>query len=85
MDINTTVGKHIELARRERNWNQDALASEVGVEQNTISRWERGQVSVTADNLWRLCEIFSKPVTYFFAPLPEMKPKKARRRREPEK
>lgn len=67
MNIDRIVGKRIEIARRERFWNQQDLADSIGVGQQAISRWESGAVSVTADNLWRLCEIFGKRIEYFLA------------------
>jgi transcriptional regulator with XRE-family HTH domain len=45
------MGRRIALARRRRNWNQDAFAKRLGVVRQTLSRLERGDPAI-AIGLW---------------------------------
>jgi transcriptional regulator with XRE-family HTH domain len=37
------LGELIKRKREERLWTQEYLASKIGVEPNTVARWERGK------------------------------------------
>jgi transcriptional regulator with XRE-family HTH domain len=46
--------------------SQDALAKELGVASNTVSRWETGTYRPTIEDLERLARFFSKSILEFF-------------------
>lgn len=72
MDINTFINNPEEGAkycglllkenRLERKMTQEQVAFEIGVAPNTISRIELGKVSVSADNLVRLTQLYEIPI-----------------------
>lgn len=47
-------------ARQERGWTQRRLADELGVEEQTVSSWERGTRFPSLEFRGRLCVLFSK-------------------------
>jgi transcriptional regulator with XRE-family HTH domain len=46
--------------------SQDALAKEMGVATNTISRWETGTYEPTLNDLEKLARFFGKSIVQFF-------------------
>jgi transcriptional regulator with XRE-family HTH domain len=49
--------------------SQDALAGELKVAANTVSRWETGRYKPTPEDLNKLARFFSVPITVFFPDL----------------
>jgi transcriptional regulator with XRE-family HTH domain len=49
--------------------SQEALAIELGVASNTVSRWETGTYKPTPEDLDKLARFFSVPITVFFREL----------------
>lgn len=47
----------------------DNVAELIGVSKQTVSKWERGLVSITSDNLKKLSSLFSLSPEYFFKEL----------------
>ncbi len=57
--------KNLRQLREERGWTQLDLALRLGVAQNTISKWESGQVVPSEANRYRLMVLFtSTPPTH---------------------
>jgi transcriptional regulator with XRE-family HTH domain len=56
----SAIGKLIKERRKERGWNQTQLGKQVGVDQTTVSEWERG-VSLPRD-LRRVTEALDIPI-----------------------
>lgn len=52
------IGKRIQSLRREHKMSQEALAEQIGVTRQTISKWELGQSEPDLASLLRLSEIF---------------------------
>ncbi len=61
----TSVGKKIELARREKGWSQETLGSRISRSRNTINRWEKGHISPGHDDLIRIAEATGKLLAFF--------------------
>jgi DNA-binding transcriptional regulator YiaG len=40
------TGQHIRRLRRQHRWTQRALATHLGVDPNTVARWEQGVIRV---------------------------------------
>src|SRR5215211_1236944 len=55
-----SLGDFIRTQRKQRGWNQTRLGQEVGVDQTTVSTWERGE-SLPSD-LHRLAGALNVPV-----------------------
>lgn len=53
--------KNLLALRHKMNLSQDALADKVGVSRQTVSRWEVGDVTPTADNLLALSTLYGVP------------------------
>lgn len=53
-----TLGKKIELHRKNAKLSQTELANQLYISRQTVSQWENDQTSPTMDNLLRLCEVF---------------------------
>lgn len=83
MDVKKTVAKRIRVARAELGISQSELAEELGLTQNSVSKWESGKVSIGVDTLALIAEALHKPITYFFQEFEQVDVKKeqARRRR----
>lgn len=56
------VGKRIQSLRRARGMSQEALAEQIGITRQTISKWELGQSEPDIASLLRLGEIFGVTV-----------------------
>lgn len=66
--ITRDMGKRIKFAREEMDKGQGWLAEEMGVSQQTVSRWERGLTPVLPETLVRLSKLLEKDITYFYEP-----------------
>lgn len=67
------VQADVRSARRRLGLTQDKLAEKLGVTRNTVSRWERGEVSPSPENLAALDRLFAqleKPAPAEEAPVP---------------
>ena len=61
------LGKLIQIERKKRGWEQADLASRISREQQTISRWEKGNSRPKQDDLLRLVKIFSTDINVWLA------------------
>ncbi len=52
------IGRRIQSLRREHQMSQEALAEQIGVTRQTISKWELGQSEPDLSSLIRLSDIF---------------------------
>lgn len=53
-----TIGSRIRALRDAKGLSQEALAQQLGVRLNTVGRWERDEVIISADNLVKLVDYF---------------------------
>lgn len=58
VDIMKSIGANIKMFRKLSGLTQEKLAEKCNVTRETISKWERGEVSIIADTLVKLAEIF---------------------------
>ena len=57
-----TFKDNLRILRREKRWTQDQLAKMIGVDQRTISAWEKGVCEPSFAMLAKLCEIFNETI-----------------------
>lgn len=57
-----TFKDNLRILRKEKRWTQDQLAKMVGVDQRTISAWEKGVCEPSFAMLAKLCEIFNETI-----------------------
>lgn len=61
-----TLGKKIELARREMNLSQGQLAEATGIARPTLSLYESGKIkTIGPDNLLKIAQATGKPLSFF--------------------
>lgn len=63
-----------ELRESNGGLSQEALASEIRTQPNTISRWENSTYKPKVEDLERLAVFFGVPISIFFPNSPEEKP-----------
>ncbi len=59
------LGERIVTLRKEMNLSQEALAEQIGVSRQAISKWERGEASPDIQNLAALAETFGLTIDEF--------------------
>ncbi len=59
-----TLGERIRQLRDERNLKQTDLAQALGVNSNTVSKWELGTQDPSPENIAMLVELFDVPIAY---------------------
>lgn len=61
MDLNTHKQNDLlRYARQERGWSQQRVAEQIGTSEDVVSRWERGERSVSPFYQEKLCILFGK-------------------------
>lgn len=71
-DLYQLIGNRIRKLRAERPegaLSQEALAKELEIAPNTVSRWETGTYKPTPEDLDKLARYFKVPITTFFPDL----------------
>lgn len=68
--LRMSVGRAIASTRRARGLFQKDVAAHLGVEQETISRFERGETLHPLDRLLDLAVLFDVPISAFFSSAP---------------
>lgn len=58
------LAKKLNSLRKEAGLSQSALAEQMDVARQTVSRWESGEVVPTLDNLRRLSELYNVSIGY---------------------
>ena len=56
--MNIKFAENLKVLRAERSLSQEKLASEIGVSQQCVSKWERGRMEPTLSYLWKLADFF---------------------------
>ncbi len=58
MDIYEYIGSQIRILREEARLSQEALANEMGISTNTVSRWETATYKLNFKDLQKLADFF---------------------------
>lgn len=54
---NLNLGKIIKEAREKKQWSQLSLATEIGIKQSTLSKYERGKTTLPTEVAQKILEI----------------------------
>jgi transcriptional regulator with XRE-family HTH domain len=68
MDIYEFIGTRIRELRDERRLSQDALAKQLGVSTNTISRWETATYKPSVADLQKITDFFKVKLSSLLPP-----------------
>lgn len=66
ININRLVGREIRKRRKHLGLSGFDLANLVGVSQQQISRYERGECNINVENLYSLASALETEMVYFF-------------------
>lgn len=58
IDLNK-LGARIRAVRKERQMEQAEFAAKIGVTGNSVARWERGELKMSLDSLYRIKKTFN--------------------------
>lgn len=70
-DIDAYVGSRVRLRRMTLNVSQEQLGDELGLTFQQIQKYEKGQNRIGAGRLYRIAQILSVPVSFFYEGLPD--------------
>jgi transcriptional regulator with XRE-family HTH domain len=60
------TGQRLKAARKQKGFTQGELAERLGMSQNTISRYETGNLCMTLPKLYEIAETLDVSMSYFF-------------------
>ncbi len=63
---NLLVGQRIQTKRKEQGITATALAKQIGISQQQLSRYERGTNRINIDHLVEIAWILQTPIAWFF-------------------
>ena len=66
-----TLGEKLVQLRKVRGMSQEALASQIAVSRQAVSRWESGDTLPDVENILQLSRIFGVTTDYLLRPQPE--------------
>ncbi len=66
MNIRQRIGQRIRQMREASGQPQAQVAGALGITRQTLSRMEKGEVSIDSEALFRLAARFDRPVSYFY-------------------
>lgn len=64
--INQKIGRKIKILRKDKKLTQIQLSDELSIHPKHLSNIENGRKAVTIALLEKLCNVFNKPLVYFF-------------------
>ncbi|CDL86702.1 helix-turn-helix domain-containing protein [Xenorhabdus cabanillasii] len=65
-DANLLIGQRIQTKRKELGITATALAKQIGISQQQLSRYERGTNRINVNHLVAICKILETDVSWFF-------------------
>ena len=60
--LRATFGRHLRQLRARRGWSQDLLAAKAGLSGKFVGEVERGEKSISLDNLAHLARVLRVPL-----------------------
>lgn len=68
--IDAHVGSRVRLRRAMLNVSQEKLGEHLGITFQQIQKYEKGTNRISASALYRIADVLSVPVSFFFAEMP---------------
>lgn len=65
-DANPLVGNRIQVKRKEQGVTATALAKQIGLSQQQLSRYERGTNRINLTHLVKIAGLLNTPIAWFF-------------------
>jgi len=75
MDIYEYIGSQIRRLREEARLSQEALATQIGVSTNTVSRWETATYKLSLKDLQKLADLFEVRLSSLLPPEENQQPR----------
>lgn len=66
-EVDKSIGKKIQIRRKELGLTAAELSEQVGISQQQLSRYERGTNKINVTHLFNIAYITSTPISWFFA------------------
>ena len=64
--VDVHVGARVRLRRNMLNMSQERLGEAMGLTFQQVQKYEKGTNRIGASRLWRLSQVFSVPISFFF-------------------
>lgn len=64
-NINQKIGKRIKDTRKERKMSREQVARRLGVTQQCIEKYEKGNIEISVKRLIQISNIFNVNIMYF--------------------
>lgn len=65
MGINQKIGDRIKMARLDKKWSREQLARRMGICQQTIEKYEKGDVNISVRTLAKISSALGISIIYF--------------------
>lgn len=69
IDIHQYIGSRLKELRRQKGFNQQAVANHISLSRASLTNIEKGRHGTTAKVLWDLCSLYKVEVGNVFPPL----------------
>lgn len=64
--VDKLIGKRIQMKRKEQGYTADKLSELLGISQQQLSRYERGQNKINVAHLISIATYLNTPINWFF-------------------
>lgn len=64
--VDKLIGKRIQMKRKEQGYTADKLSELLGISQQQLSRYERGQNKINVAHLISIAAYLNTPISWFF-------------------
>ena len=65
MDFNRKIGMRIKETRLERKLSREQVARRIGITQQCIERYEKGEIDISVRRLMQISNVLNVGITYF--------------------
>lgn len=66
-DVDKSIGKKIQIRRKELKLTASDLSEKIGISQQQLSRYERGSNKINVTHLVNIAHVTETPIGWFFA------------------
>lgn len=65
MGVNKKIGERIKIARLEKRFSRERLARKMGLRQQTIEKYEKGEIDISVITLIKISNALGISIIYF--------------------